>query len=95
MEGLARFAQFRKVTPADVKQALERVKTTDSCGIDGIPMHTIEQVIVEVINLHTWYTSGRTGFSKLLASLELGPGSWELGAGRLCFIQETCMKQQI
>jgi hypothetical protein len=36
---------------------------------------------IEVINLHTWYTSGRTGSSKLLASLELGPATWELGAG--------------
>ena len=32
------------MTPNDVRQALERVKTTDSCGIDEIPMRVIKHV---------------------------------------------------
>ena len=37
--------------------------------------------MVQSFILPTWGDLRRFGFSKLLASLELGPGSWELGAG--------------
>ena len=36
---------------------------------------------IEVFIFTTWVMLGNAGLSNLLASLELGPGSWELGAG--------------
>ena len=43
-----------------------------------ISCSTGPHVHVEVFNLPKWAKLGKTGFSNLLESLELGPGSWEL-----------------
>ena len=39
-----------------------------------------DRMRLEVFNLPTWAELGRVEFSNLLVSLEIGAGSWELGA---------------